>query len=78
MKNFIIFLIIINSYSCCIVNNHIEGNCVLKENIKDKINFCKNFLPDSLCIPFDSVNYSNPFFPGNLARMDSFIYRLRN
>ncbi len=50
-----LFLILINLYLSCKINDKIDGRCVNKENVIDKITFCKNYIPDNICVPFESV-----------------------
>ena len=54
------FYIIIIIYSFikikpCELNGEIEGFCIEKTLIKDETNFCYNFIPKFVCVPFYNV-----------------------
>jgi hypothetical protein len=39
----------------CFINKETTGYCIEKEKIIEKVNFCKDFLPNNICIPFENV-----------------------
>jgi len=50
-------------YKSCLLNPQTEGICIEKSDISADVNFCKNFLPDNICIPYTHVktNYYKIF-----------------
>ena len=38
------------------LNDTIEGTCINKEEVKDELQFCGKYIPDTLCVPKFSVN----------------------
>ncbi len=67
--NFIfLFFFFIKICNNCLVNEIIEGYCVERAELEEKIIFCKNYLPDNICVPYTSVNKIFYFFlKGSLA-----------
>lgn len=53
-----IFLIIlsINFTKQCYYSGKVEGSCQLTSSL-DNLSFCKNYLPEYICVPYDSVTY---------------------
>lgn len=44
----------------CMINDKLEGYCTSKTSIQDQIVFCKNYIPDYVCVPYESVRiFSN-------------------
>ena len=39
----------------CYINEEKNGYCIEKENVLDEVNFCKEYLPENICIPFKNV-----------------------
>jgi len=57
MKINFIFLIFLFVKSChnCWIKEKVEGYCTEKAELEEKIIFCKDYIPDYICIPYTSV-----------------------
>ena len=55
----IVMLLVIRLHivSTCILNGNIEGQCIAKEHVNEDIEFCNEFVPDFICVPFHNVFY---------------------
>lgn len=48
----ILSLFLVNLVICCILNDATEGYCIQKSTIENEIYFCKDYVPDNVCIPY--------------------------